>query len=36
MGGLEPERWYRTLVKTIINGQTIVFDDEQLTFKVKR
>ena len=36
MDGLQPERFYRVLVKTIIGGQTIVFDEEQLTFKVKR
>jgi hypothetical protein len=33
MNGLEPERYYTILIKTIINGTTIVFDD-QYSFKV--
>lgn len=28
MSGLQPERYYKILVKTIINGETLVFDDE--------
>jgi hypothetical protein len=33
MSGLEPERYYQILIKTIINGSTIIFDD-QYYFKV--
>jgi hypothetical protein len=33
MNGLEPERYYTLLIKTTINGSTIVFDD-QYSFKV--
>ncbi len=33
MGGLQPERYYTILLKTVIDGSTIVFD-EDLTFKV--
>jgi hypothetical protein len=33
MNGLEPERYYKLLIKTIINGSTIVFDNEYF-FKV--
>ena len=36
MDAMEPERWYRVLIKTNIAGQIIVFDEEQLTFKIKR
>jgi len=35
MGGLEPERYYRVLVKTTINGSTSIID-ENLVFKVVR
>ncbi len=36
MNGLEPERWYQLLFKTILdNGETIVFD-ENYYFKVIR
>jgi hypothetical protein len=27
MNGLEPERYYKILIKTVINGSTIIFDD---------
>jgi hypothetical protein len=27
MNGLEPERYYKVLIKTIINGSTLIFDD---------
>jgi hypothetical protein len=27
MNGLEPERYYKILIKTIINGSTLIFDD---------
>jgi hypothetical protein len=27
MNGLEPERYYKILIKTIINGNTIILDD---------
>jgi hypothetical protein len=33
MNGLEPERYYKVLIKTIIDGSTIIFDD-QYYFKV--
>ncbi len=36
MDGLQPERSYRVLIKTIIGGQTLIFDDESLTFRVKK
>jgi hypothetical protein len=33
MSGLEPERYYKILIKTIINGATIISDDNYY-FKV--
>jgi hypothetical protein len=33
MSGLEPERYYKILIKTIINGSTLIFDDDYY-FKV--
>ena len=27
MNGLEPERYYKILIKTIIDGSTLIFDD---------
>jgi len=33
MNGLEPERYYKILIKSIINGSTIIFDDNYY-FKV--
>jgi hypothetical protein len=33
MNGLEPERYYKILIKTIINGSTLIFDDHYY-FKV--
>lgn len=33
MSGLEPERYYKIIIKTIINGSTIIFDDDYY-FKV--
>jgi len=33
MSGLEPERYYKILVKTLINGSTLIFDDNYY-FKV--
>jgi hypothetical protein len=33
MSGLEPERYYKILIKTIINGSTLIFDDSYY-FKV--
>jgi hypothetical protein len=33
MYGLEPERYYKLLIKTVINGSTIIFDD-RFFFKV--
>lgn len=35
MDGLEPERYYRVLIKTTIDGSTMVLD-ENITFKVVR
>jgi len=35
MGGLEPERYYRVLLKTTIDGSSVVLD-ENITFKVVR
>jgi len=35
MNGLEPERYYQLLIKVIINGETIVFDNNNI-FKVVR
>lgn len=35
MGGLEPERYYRALIKTSIDGSTTILD-ENLVFKVVR
>jgi hypothetical protein len=37
MGGLEPERYYQILIKTILpNGEVIVIDDESNYFKIVR
>jgi len=33
MYGLEPERYYKILIKTVISGSTLIFDD-QYFFKV--
>jgi len=33
MSGLEPERYYKVLIKTLINGSTLIFDDNYY-FKV--
>ncbi len=33
MSGLEPERYYSVLIKTIIDGSTLIIDDENY-FKV--
>ena len=33
MNGLEPERYYQILIKTNINGSTIIYDDSYY-FKV--
>jgi hypothetical protein len=33
MNGLEPERYYAVLIKTTIDGSTIIFDDDYY-FKV--
>jgi hypothetical protein len=33
MNGLEPERYYTVLIQTVIDGNTIVFD-ENIMFKV--
>lgn len=35
MNGLEPERYYKILIKTIISGSSMIFDD-QYFFKVKQ
>lgn len=36
MSGLEPSRWYRVLIKTYLQNQISIFDNEELTFKVKQ
>jgi len=37
MNGLEPERYYQILYKTILsNGETVVIDDKSNYFKVVR
>ena len=36
MSGLEPERYYRILIKATLDGSTIVFDDDDYIFKVVR
>ena len=33
MNGLEPERYYSILIKTTIDGETVIFDDK-LYFKI--
>ena len=33
MNGLEPERYYKVCIKTIINGTTLILDDDYY-FKV--
>ena len=33
MYGLEPERYYKLMIKTVISGSTLIFDD-QYFFKV--
>lgn len=35
MNGLEPERYYKILIKVVLNGETIVFDNNNI-FKVVR
>jgi hypothetical protein len=35
MSGLEPERYYKILIKTVLDGSTIVFDNDYI-FKVVR
>jgi hypothetical protein len=36
MDGLQPERWYRVIIKSKIKGQTIVFNkDNNLLFKIR-
>ena len=35
MDGLEPERYYRLLVKTVIDGSDVIVDDDQI-FKITR
>ena len=36
MDGLEPERYYQLLVKTVIDGETLVIEDEGNYFKIVR
>lgn len=36
MDGLEPERYYQVLIKTIVEGETIILDDESNYFKLVR
>ena len=35
MDGLQPERYYRLLIKTTLDGSTVVVDDKNI-FKVAR
>jgi hypothetical protein len=35
MNGLQPERFYKILIKSVIDGSTIVFDEDYI-FKVIR
>lgn len=36
MSGLEPERYYQLLFKTVINDEIIVIDDDEYYFKISR
>jgi hypothetical protein len=37
MNGLEPERYYQILIKTVLsNGETVVIDDPSNYFKIVR
>lgn len=36
MDGLEPERYYQIVIKTIVEGETIIIDDETNYFKLIR
>jgi hypothetical protein len=36
MDGLEPERYYQVLIKTIVEGEIIILDDESNYFKLVR
>ena len=36
MNGLEPERYYQLMVKTIVNDETLIIEDKGNYFKVVR
>ena len=36
MNGLEPERYYQLMIKTIINDETLIIEDKGNYFKVVR
>ena len=36
MNGLEPERYYQLMVKTVVGSETIVIDNDTDYFKVVR
>ncbi len=36
MNGLEPERYYKLLIKTVVAGKEIVISDKDYIFKVIR
>lgn len=36
MDGLEPERYYQVLIKTVVEGETIILDDKSNYFKLVR
>ena len=36
MDGLEPERYYQLIIKTIVEGETLVIEDKGNYFKVVR
>jgi hypothetical protein len=36
MDGLEPERYYQLMIKTIVEGETLIIEDKGNYFKVVR
>jgi hypothetical protein len=36
MNGLEPERYYKLLIKTIVNNREVIISDKDYIFKVIR
>jgi hypothetical protein len=35
MNGLEPERYYQVLIKTVVDNEVLVYKDNDFQFKVK-